>query len=132
MRKGEPFSGVTESLPTTATQNPRRIRRIVIALLCWAYLLLIIGLIAIIHLKGDRNWIATLLIFSPRWGALLPLPILILLAVWGNRRMLIVLAITTVITVFPFMGFNLGWHRFTSASAGVPIRVVRSTCTITI
>ncbi len=121
----EMLSDVTQLLPITGTRKPRRFRRIVIALLCWGYLLLILGLIVVIRVKGDHNWWATLLIFAPRWGVLLPLPILIPLALWGNRRMVKVLVVAVIAAIFPLMGFCVGWHRFTAdAGGGLPIRIV--------
>jgi len=87
--------------------------------------LLLWALIAFIRTTGDRNWRGTLLLFSPRWPALLPLIILGPLAIWGNRRMLIVLGLASVTAIFPLMGFCVGSHRFTGTGAsGMPMRVV--------
>ena len=100
-------------------------RRRLVALLCWGYLFLLLALIAAIRTMGDRHWRGTVLLFAPRWPALLPLVVLVPLALWGNRRTLIVLGLSILAGLFPLMGFNIGWHRFTASSdGGMPIRIV--------
>jgi vancomycin resistance protein VanJ len=107
---------------------PRRARRkrsAVVAVLCWGYFLLLVGLVVTIRITGDRNWQGTLLLFSPRWVALLPLAILFPLSLLLNRRMLIVLVISSAIAVFPLMGFCIGWHRFIKAPPdSLPLRIM--------
>jgi endonuclease/exonuclease/phosphatase family metal-dependent hydrolase len=79
----------------------------------------------VIRTTGDRTWQGTLLLFSPRWPALLPPIVLIPLALWANRRMLIVLGLAILVAIFPLMGFCIGWHRFARAPAnGLPMRIM--------
>jgi endonuclease/exonuclease/phosphatase (EEP) superfamily protein YafD len=107
--------------------SPRVRRRpsVFVAVLCWGYFLVLVGLVVTIRITGDRNWFGTLLLFSPRWVALLPLAILLPLSLLLNRRMLIVLLISSAVAIFPLMGFSIGWHRFIKAPPdGLPIRVM--------
>lgn len=65
------------------------------------------GLVGIMHLAGDRWWLATVLLFGPRWLLSLPLVVLVPLTAWYERRLLFLLMITALIVFGPFMGYNL-------------------------
>lgn len=60
-----------------------------------------------VRVLAEKWWVATILLFSPRWLIAVPLLLLIPLAVMNNRRLAIPLVGAALIVVFPFMGFNL-------------------------
>jgi vancomycin resistance protein VanJ len=58
---------------------------------------------------GDRNWLATIFLFGPRWICAIPLPLLALAAAVYYRRMLLPLALTAVVIIVPIMSFAMHW-----------------------
>lgn len=98
-----------------------------IRLVCWGYLLLVLLLWLMVTISGDRWWPATLILFSPRWIAALPLVVLLPLALWRNCFSLIPLLIGALIVFGPFMGLNLPIGKAASAG-GKTLRVM--TCNI--
>jgi endonuclease/exonuclease/phosphatase (EEP) superfamily protein YafD len=99
--------------------RPRRARR-TLAVGCWLYLVLALGLWATLHVAGDRWWPATLLLFGPRWVALLPLAVLAPTALFLRRKSLRPLLVAAVIVVFPIMGFRLPWRAALATGPGSP------------
>lgn len=59
--------------------------------------------------SGDRWWLATLLLFGPRWVYALPLALFAPLAVIWRRIWLLPLGISSVIVFGPIMGLRLSW-----------------------
>lgn len=94
---------------TAAPRWRRRAARSV-AVFSWFYLVLCLGLWALLQ-AGDIWWLATLLMFSPRWLLLLPLAPLLLAAVLWRRRTLGVLLIVLVLIAGPIMDFSVPWRR---------------------
>jgi vancomycin resistance protein VanJ len=112
-------------LPKTWSR-PSRLRR----LTAWAsigYFILALAVWASVLFAGDRWWLATLILFGPRWILSLPLVILVPLAFWKNRRQLITLLIVALIVFGPFMGFCLPLRGVWS-DTGPAIRVL--TCNL--
>lgn len=73
--------------------------------LSWGYLILAVTLWFAIMIGGDRWWLATVVLFAPRWLAAIPLMVLLPLAAWRNQRCIIPLLLGTMIVSGPFMGF---------------------------
>jgi endonuclease/exonuclease/phosphatase (EEP) superfamily protein YafD len=95
-----------------------------VAVLSWLYLLLTLGLGGLLR-AGDVWWPATLLMFSPRWLLLFPLPPLLTAAAFWRRRSLILLLLTLVLIAGPIMGFAIPWQRFYSDTPHrPPLRVL--------
>ena len=90
------------------------------------YTLAIICLWAWMVWEGDREWLATMILFSPRWLFGLPLPLLALAAAIWYRRLLVLLAIAAFVLIGPFMGFKA--NLATSEAAPATLRVL--TCNI--
>ncbi len=67
-------------------------------------------------LWGDSWWPATLILYAPRWFALMPLVILLPVAVISNRLLLIPLLAGGLIVAGPFMGFRFPSHKTTTAA----------------
>ncbi len=79
--------------------------------LSWGYLLLVTISWLAIRLGGDLWWPATLLLFGPRWLALLPLIVLLPVAAWKQRCQLLPLMIGASIALGPLMGVNIPFGR---------------------
>ncbi len=57
---------------------------------------------------GDSWWPGTLVLFGPRWILLLPLLVLVPVAALRQRRLLVPIAITGAMVLFPLMGYRVG------------------------
>jgi len=77
---------------------------------------MIVGMWAFMFWAGDRQWLATLVLFGPRWLCALPLPLLIVAAAVGRRRLLWPLALIGAFIVGPIMGFEVHLPRMASGS----------------
>jgi endonuclease/exonuclease/phosphatase (EEP) superfamily protein YafD len=100
-----------------------RLRR-AIQVVSWLYLaaLLLLGLL--IRVAGDRWWIATLIMFGPRWIWALPMVVLIPTALLFRRRSLWVLGTAAVVVVGPIMGLCLGIGEPANPGAELRLRVL--------
>lgn len=92
----------------------------------WGYLALVLIVLAVVKLLGERWWPATILMFSPRWAFLFPGPIL---AVWAFRRKrwspMAVQAIAMVVVLVPLMGLRMPIARlFAPAPGGERVRIL--------
>lgn len=119
-----PGSAATKTANGSA--RPSRARRVV-GVTCWLYFVATLSLWLFLLAAGDRHWLATVLLFGPRWVALLPLVILLPAAVIARRRSLWALAAGAAIVLFPVMGFCLPWRAMLPSQSGAfgpGIRVV--------
>jgi endonuclease/exonuclease/phosphatase (EEP) superfamily protein YafD len=104
----------------------RRGRRggLLVALCSFLYLLVSVHLWFMLR-EGDAWWPATLLQFSPRWVAALPLAVLVPAALWLRRRALLMLLPAAVVVVGPFMDFCVPWdHLAGDEPHGMAVRVM--------
>jgi vancomycin resistance protein VanJ len=117
--------------PTTATAKKKASWKRVFAtgfsLLVWIYLLLLLAFWLMIYFAGDRWWLATVVLFGPRWIGGLPLAAFVPLAAVWRRRMLWPLAAAVLLVVGPIMGFCLPWARL-AGSSSTTIRIL--TCNL--
>ncbi|MDZ4754984.1 MAG: endonuclease/exonuclease/phosphatase family protein [Phycisphaerae bacterium] len=68
---------VTEPLRAPVVRDPAvRVRRPFLVTACVAYLLVTIALWILLRQQGDRWWVGTLLLLSPRWLVAVPLAVL--------------------------------------------------------
>jgi endonuclease/exonuclease/phosphatase (EEP) superfamily protein YafD len=79
---------------------------------------------------GDRWWLATILLFGPRWMALLPLVVLIPASALGPRRVLPPLAVGLALAVGPVMGFCLPWRSWLGAGSESHMRIRILSCNV--
>jgi endonuclease/exonuclease/phosphatase family metal-dependent hydrolase len=96
----------------SAAVDPPAIRRgkwigVAIGRACVAYALLVVALWIFMLAWGDRWWPATMILFGPRWAALLPMIILLPASLIWRRRWLIGLAMLGLLIAWPIMGLNL-------------------------
>jgi vancomycin resistance protein VanJ len=127
----EPTSGTPAALPPKPAQaqtpaGRHRLWRKLLTVLVIGYGASIVALWAWMVWQGDRNWLATLFLFGPRWICGLPLPCLALGAAVWQRRLLGPLAVTAVVIVFPMMGLQV--HLPAPAAAAPGLRVM--TCNV--
>jgi vancomycin resistance protein VanJ len=111
---------------TSAAAKPETRPRRRLAIASISYLVILLGCLALIRSLGDRWWLATVLLFAPRWAFILPLLVLGIFT-WkrGPRRLWIVQAASAFVVVAPLMGFHVPWRRITSSTAtGHRIRIM--------
>jgi vancomycin resistance protein VanJ len=89
----------------------RRVRQAshgpIIPALIWLYIGFLLSICLFLYLASDRWWVATIILFGPRWVAFLPLPIPVYLAWRWQRRLLWPLAGAALIYAVFGMGFCL-------------------------
>ena len=100
--------------------------RRVLAWLVAAYGAAIVAMWAWMILDGDRGWLATLVLFGPRWMCSIPLPFLALAAALWHGRLLVPLAAVAVMIAGPIMGLQV--HLPARAAPKPSLRVV--TCNV--
>jgi vancomycin resistance protein VanJ len=93
----------------------------------WLYAALLLAVWLLLGLGGDRWWLATVMLFGPRWIYGLPLALLVPAAVILRRRLLWPLAAAVVVYVGPIMGLCLPWERLV-VRQGPTLRVL--TCNV--
>jgi vancomycin resistance protein VanJ len=98
-------------------------------LLAAGYVVGLLAAVAALRLGGERYWITTTLLYLPRVGFALPLPVVTLaLLVCGPRRLLWGLPVPLALVLFPLMGLKLGLGRLLAPSARAdgarPLRVM--------
>lgn len=93
--------------------------------ICWLYLAGVLAAAFFIWGLGDRWWLATALLFGPRWIVIVPLPVALVAAVrarWSGR---LALAGAIVVAAFSVLGLRIGPDRWGAAPAsGVRLRLV--------
>lgn len=119
--------------PATRRQpkRPRRRSRLATAVLlgCGSYAALILALWIFLSALGDRWWVATALLYGPRWFAGLPLLALTPAAVAWERRGLWALAAAFLLLIGPVMGFCVPWRTWLAKPSRMP-RVRVLTCNV--
>lgn len=110
--------------PHPRTRRPRRQQRVVLAVCCWAYLVVVLGVWYMLG-SADHWWPATVLMFAPLAVLAVPLVVLVPWAWWERRRYLVLLALTGLLIAGPVMDFCIPWNRFFSGqSTGTRFRVL--------
>ena len=92
--------------------------------LVWGYFALAVAYAAVLWLGGDSWWIATVLLFVPRWPALLPAPLLALLVLVTRPRLLVPVVLAALVILGPAMGYRLGWQRWITPGGKPDLRLV--------
>jgi len=68
------------------------------------------------YVAGDRLWLATVLLFGPRWLLLLPIVLLIPFVIMYERRLLFPLFLSVLVIAGPLMRFNIPFGTHNNAS----------------
>jgi vancomycin resistance protein VanJ len=129
---GMPVQTVWKRTPIEPKASHRRGRteRIVQGL-AYTYLFLVSGLTCLTWAAGDQWWVATAMLFGPRWPIVLPLLALFPLALLCCRRVLPWLAGAGALAIWLFMGWAIPWQRVTGIFAPPPdltLRVIAYNC----
>jgi vancomycin resistance protein VanJ len=92
--------------------------------LAWGYFGLTILYTALLWLGGDAWWVATILLFIPRWPLLLPAPLLALVVLPVQPRLLLPVALATLVAIGPAMGYRLGVRGWFAGRTVPDLRLV--------
>jgi endonuclease/exonuclease/phosphatase (EEP) superfamily protein YafD len=117
-------TGVTDGKIAPAAPRPHRRLSRWVAVACWLYLAVALGLWCLLF-EADLWWPATIFLFSPRWVVALPLIVLIPAAVLWCRRAILMLGVAALVVAGPVMGFGIPWGRLIGpAPEGFRLRVL--------
>jgi endonuclease/exonuclease/phosphatase (EEP) superfamily protein YafD len=78
---------------------------------CWLYAIGAAAVFVLMRVAGERWWVATLLLFWPRWVWLAPVAVLLPLCALLQRRMGVVVILTGIIILCGIMGFRIPWRQ---------------------
>jgi hypothetical protein len=93
------------------------------AWLCWGYLAVVVAPWIFLRFAGDRWWLATMLLFKPRWLCSVPTVFQVPLAGFVQRKPIWALAAATIVVGFSILGFSIRWAR-AFAPAGQSMRLL--------
>ncbi len=82
--------------------------------------------------EADHRWVATMILFGPRWVALTPLALLLPAALLLRRRSLIALSAAAALIVAPVMGLCIPWRSAfaPAATSGTAQKLRVITCNV--
>jgi endonuclease/exonuclease/phosphatase (EEP) superfamily protein YafD len=89
------------------------------------YVVIAVAAAVSVWLLADRWWLATVLLFGPRWVVALPLAVLVPAAVALDRPLLLPLLGAAFVVLGPVIGLHTGWRRvFVSPDPARDLRVM--------
>lgn len=91
---------------------------------CWGWLLGVVVFAVLFWWLADVHWIATLILYGPRWPLLLPVPVLLVAAWVVDRRLLAPVLVGVLVVLGPVMGGRTGWRALMGTPHGTPLRIV--------
>lgn len=109
--------------PPANEPAPRR-RAPLTTLLCALYIALVVTLLVVLRLTGEQWWLATLLLFSPRWAWITPVFVLLPMTLIFRRRLALPVLVAAATVLFAIMGFRIPWRR------AIPTGTAHQTLTI--
>ena len=98
---------LNEQTEVARAPRQRPVAGTLVAIGDWIYLSWVLAVWLLIWFAGDRWWLATMLLFSPRWILLLPLVVLAPLSLLFRRRWLWGLLGITVLVAWPMMDLRI-------------------------
>ena len=104
---------------TVSPRIARALRR-----LAWGYLGAVLLYTGLLWFFGERWWVATVLLFVPRWPVLLPAGPLAVAVLLIRPRLLLPVAAATFLAVVPAMGFRLGIRGWLTGADRSDVRVI--------
>lgn len=91
----------------------------------WLYVAGLLATAGALHSTSDRWWIATLLMFAPRWIWGLPLGLFVLLVASDFRRLALPFGLALAIVLGPIMGLCVPWRSpFETEKPVLSVRVL--------
>jgi endonuclease/exonuclease/phosphatase (EEP) superfamily protein YafD len=130
MCRGKAIAPTRPLDPAADDENPPRARprapfQKLIAAACWAYVVMLLGLWLVLYFAGDRWWVATLILFGPRWIYAAPLALLLPAVLRYRVRYLWVLLVAIGILLGPIMDLCIPWRSaFAEQRTGPQLRVL--------
>ncbi len=100
-----------EQVKQMARHRHGRRGEFVLASLTWLYLAVVLSAWMILRSLGDSWWIATVMLFGPRWVIALPLVVLAPAALVSHRKLLWPMAAIALIITILVIGFSLPIRR---------------------
>ena len=94
-----------------------------VTLAAWGYLVAVSAYAGLLWTVGDAWWLATALLFGPRWPILIPFPLLLVAALLVRPALLVPLFLALGVAWGPAMGYRLGWRGWFADDRG-DLRVV--------
>ena len=93
---------------------------------CWLYLAGVLVVWLLIRQAGDRWWLATVMLFGPRWVWLFPLFVLVPIGLIRRQRCrtLVPLGLAAAVVVFGPMRFSIPWPAWSSPASAATVRVL--------
>ena len=88
------------------------------------YLVVILAAAWVLWTLADRWWVATVLLFGPRWVLAMPLLLLIPVILMRDRALLAPLALAAWVALGPVMGLRTGWRRLFISPRPSDLRVM--------
>jgi endonuclease/exonuclease/phosphatase (EEP) superfamily protein YafD len=83
-----------------------------LAICVYVYVATIIAIWLLIRVAGDRWWLATLIVYGPRWIYAAPICVLLPAAMLIRIRLIVPLAIGSFVAIFSLMGFFIPWRTW--------------------
>lgn len=90
----------------------------------WGYLVFLLCLWFLLWAQTDRWWVATALMFGPRWIWALPLVVLAPAALVVRRRLLWLSVLAGVLVAGPIMNFSVPWRLLWQSPGTFHVRVL--------
>jgi endonuclease/exonuclease/phosphatase family metal-dependent hydrolase len=103
---------------------PRRRWPLFLRIVSWLYLLLLVLAWICLWAWADRHWSGTLIEFAPRWGLLIPIPLIALVALVSDRHLFWPAGLALLVGLGPLTGLSLPLPWRLSAGLSPPIRVM--------
>jgi vancomycin resistance protein VanJ len=100
-----------------------RIARL-LAPLAWGYLAVTLVYAALLWLGGDAWWLASVLLFIPRWPLLIPAPLLLIVLGLTRPRLLVPVVLAVLVALGPAMGYRLGWRGWLAGGTPRSVRII--------
>src|SRR6516165_8233628 len=96
VRSAASVEGAPPIAPAERRPRPmwKRIVTTSFAAIVWLYLALLLAMWLVLYFYGDSWWLATIMLFGPRWVCGLPLAVLVPAATIWRRRLLWPLAVS--------------------------------------
>jgi endonuclease/exonuclease/phosphatase family metal-dependent hydrolase len=113
-----------DARPVQQAKPPRRWWTLFMRVAACLYMLLMLLAWICLWASADRHWTGTLVEFGPRWGLLIPIPFIAIMALVNDRHLLWPAGLALLIGMGPLMGLCLPLPWRVSAGLSPAIRVM--------
>ena len=123
-------NGVATPITTRIPWAAQRIARVSTVALLWAYVAALLALDLAARFSPPEFWPVHLILYGPRWSAVLPLLALIPLAVWMRLRWSALPLGVALISLVSFSGFNIPWRSLLTSAGDSDSTLRVLTCNV--